>query len=116
MSSGSLIFPLITCIMITQVISTENEILSDPIRIQSGPFVSRSDENEINNLKRRELTLPDTLSTSDKQAILDLHNEARNNVSGGTFASILEQTGFLPPATDMEEVIWVCYYCYIHLK
>ena len=48
------------------------------------------------------------LSKEDKQAILDLHNEARNNVSGGSFASTID--GMLPNATNMQEMIWVCHH------
>ena len=79
------------------------------IPIQSGPFVTISDEDDANEIRRRELTLPDFLSVDDKQDILDAHNAARNDVSAGIFESIYEASGFLPPATDMEELIWVCH-------
>lgn len=45
-----------------------------------------------------------TLTTEQKQEILDKHNDVRNEVASGTYVGV---NGALPGATNMNELLWV---------
>lgn len=45
------------------------------------------------------------LTNTEKQVILARHNAARNAVAKGTFPG---RTSNLPPATNMNQLLWVC--------
>ena len=46
-----------------------------------------------------------SLTTAQKQLILNQHNAVRNNVAAGNFTGF---SGNLPSATNMNELLWVC--------
>ena len=44
-----------------------------------------------------------SLTTAEKQHLLDMHNDLRNDVATGSFQGLT----YLPEARDMNELLWV---------
>ena len=45
-----------------------------------------------------------SLTTAQKQTLLDMHNDVRNTVANGLYAG---NSGNLPSARNMNELLWV---------
>ena len=65
------------------------------------------------NDRRRGLILPNILNITEKQSILDQHNEWRRRVALGQSNSY--PSGTHPIASNMNSLIWVCKYIYIYI-